>query len=300
MSTEESAVAAEPWWTWPSRAVGVLLIGAALGGPVWLVHRWSVQAMPRETRIEAPAAEAAKRRPKMMVLPVGEFRMGSQQFPDEQPVHAVKLSKRFALSETEVTQGQYQAVMGENPSQFKDQSDWEMLPVEQVSWLDAVKYCNKLSASEGLSPCYVLQGDEVRWEGLECQGYRLPTEAEWEYAARADETTEYAGSDRLDEVAWHSENSGNKTHPVGTKEANAWFLKDLSGNVWEWVWDWYADRYKEAGGQDPIGPARGSDRVVRGGSWIYSAVLARVANRGWYAPTFRVSYVGFRLARSYP
>ena len=300
MSTEESAVAAEPWWTWPSRAVGGLLIGAALGGPVWLVHRWSVQAIPRERRIEAPAAEAAKRRPKMMVLPIGEFRMGSQQYSNEQPVHGVKISKRFALSETEVTQGQYQAVMGENPSHFKDLPEWEMLPVEQVSWLDAVNYCNKLSASEGLSPCYALQGDEVRWDGLECQGYRLPTEAEWEYAARADETTEYAGSDRLDEVAWHSGNSGSKTHSVGTKKANAWFLKDLSGNVWEWVWDWYADSYKATGGQDPVGPASGSFRVVRGGSWFDDAGFARVAFRIRHAPSSRAIFVGFRLARSYP
>ncbi len=300
MSTDDSAVAAEPWWTWPSRAAGVLLIGAALGGPVWLVHRWSVQAIPRERRIEAPAAEAAKRRPKMMVLPVGEFRMGGQLSLGEQPAHAVKISKRFALSETEVMQGQYQAVMGENPSRFKDLPEWEMLPVEQVSWLDAVKYCNKLSASEGLSPCYVLQGDEVRWDELECQGYRLPTEAEWEYAARADETTEYAGSDRIDLIAWHSENSDGKAHPVGTKKANPWFLRDLSGNVWEWVWDWYADSYREAGRKDPIGPASGSLRVVRGGSWLGDAVFARVAYRGGYAPTLRGHDVGFRLARSYP
>jgi formylglycine-generating enzyme required for sulfatase activity len=256
--------------------------------------------MPPELRIEAPATEVAKRRPKMMVLPIGEFRMGSQKYSDEQPVHAVKISKRFALSETEVTQGQYQAVMGENLSHFKDWPDWEMLPVEQVSWLDAVKYCNKLSASEGLSPCYVFQGDEVRWEGLECQGYRLPTEAEWEYAARADETTEYAGSDRLDEVAWHDGNSNSKTHPVGTKKANAWFLKDLSGNVWEWVWDWYADSYEATGGQDPIGPASGSERVVRGGSWLRGAELARVAYRNRFVLSDRDYSVGFRLARSYP
>lgn len=300
MSTHESAVDADPWWTWPSRAAGVLLIGAALAGPVWLVHRWSVQATSKERRVEAPAAEAAKRRPKMMVLPVGKFRMGSRKYDDEQPVHAVKISKRFALSETEVTQGQYKAVMGENPSRFKDLPEWEMLPVEQVSWLDAVNYCNKLSASEGLSPCYVLQGDEVRWEGLGCQGYRLPTEAEWEYAARADEATEYAGSDQLDQVAWHSGNSDNKTHPVGTKKANAWFLRDMSGNVWEWVWDWYAERYQEAGGQDPIGPASGSERVVRGGSWIFVAEGARVADRAGFAPTDRGGNVGFRLARSYP
>lgn len=277
----------------------MLLIFAAIGGPVWLVHRWSVKAMPRERRGEAPSEESAKLRPKMLVLPVGEFRMGSQASSTEQPIHQVKISKPFAISETEVTQGQYQAVMGENPSQFKDDADWERRPAEQVSWLDAVKYCNSLSDKEGLSPCYVVQGEDVKWEGLGCLGYRLPTEAEWEYAARADETTEYTDADRLGEVAWYSENSGGRTHPVGSKKANAWFLKDMSGNVWEWVWDWYAESYREAGRQDPRGPADGSQRVVRGGSWGVVAELARVTDRLRYAPGHRDYDVGFRLARSY-
>lgn len=278
----------------------MLLIIVAIGGPVWLVHRWSVKAMPRERRVEAPSEESPKLRPKMLVLPVGEFRMGSPASLDEQPIHSVKISKPFAISETEVTQGQYQAVMGENPSQFKNGADWESRPVEQVSWLDAVKYCIKLSDKEGLSPCYIVQGEDVKWEGLGCPGYRLPTEAEWEYAARADQTTEYAGADQLDEVAWYRENSGGQTHQVGTKKANAWFLKDMSGNVWEWVWDWYAESYKEAGRQDPTGPTGGSRRVLRGGSWFHVAGNARVASRFRVAPGNRVSLVGFRLARSYP
>ncbi len=301
MSMGKTEIGSEPWWSWPARGVGMLLIVAAIGGPVWLVHRWSVKAMPRERRVEAPAEESAQLRPKMLVLPVGEFRMGSQALADEQPIHPVRISKPFAISETEVTQGQYQAVMGGNPSEFKDGADnWERRPVEQVSWLDAVNYCNRLSDKEGLSPCYVVQGAEVKWEGLGCRGYRLPTEAEWEYAARADETTEYAGADRLDEVAWYGGNSEGRTHPVGSKKANAWFLRDMSGNVWEWVWDWYAENYKEAGRQDPTGPAGGSQRVVRGGSWSSVAGNARVANRGRAAPGYRVSNVGFRLARSYP
>ena len=300
MRTDQSAAGSGPWWTWPSRTVGVLLIGAAVAGPLWLVHRWSLKAMPRERRIEAPLTETAKLRPKMLVLPIGEFRMGSQKYPEEQPVHTVKISQRFALSETEVTQEQYQAVMGENPSHFKDRPDWERRPVEQVSWLDAVKYCNKLSEREGLKPCYTIQGEEVKWPEMGCPGYRLPTESEWEYAARADEPTEYAGSDRIDEVAWYTENSGKETHPVGSKEANAWFLRDLSGNVWEWVWDWYVESYKSAGSQDPTGPASGSRRVVRGGSWVNDAGFARVAYRGGLAPAYRGDFVGFRLARSYP
>lgn len=300
MSKQESAVTAEPWWTWPSRTAGVLLIVVAIGGPVWLVHRWSLKAIPGERRLEAATDEVAKLRPKMMVLPVGEFRMGSERYPDEQPVHAVKISKRFALSETEVTQGQYKAVMGDNPSRFKDQPDWESRPVEQVSWLDAVRYCNKLSEREGRKACYELQEDGAKWDGPGCQGYRLPTEAEWEYAARADESTEYAGSDRIEEVGWYNENSGQQTHPVGMKKANAWFLKDMSGNVWEWVWDWHAGSYKGAGSQDPTGPAGGSLRVVRGGSWFFVADYARVAYRNGFAPSDRGFNVGFRLARSYP
>lgn len=279
---------------------GVLLIGAAVAGPLWMVHRWSLKAMAKVRRIEAPPPETNKLRPKMLVLPVGEFRMGSQKYPNEQPVHAVKISQRFALSETEVTQGQYQAVMGENPSRFNYRPDWENRPVEQVSWVDAVQYCNKLSEREGLKPCYSIEGKNVKRPHPNCAGYRLPTEAEWEYAARADEPTEYAGSNQINDVAWYSGNSGIETHPVGSKKANAWFLRDMSGNVWEWVWDWYAESYKEAGSEDPTGPASGSERVVRGGSWFFVAEVARVAYRNGFAPPARDSLVGFRLARSYP
>lgn len=290
----------QQWWRWPSTALGLLLIVAAIGGLPWLLRRWSVSAKPNEPRIEVAWGDSAKLRPKMMALPPGEFRMGSQKFGDELPAHPVTIRRAFALSETEVTQGQYQAVVGENPSHFKDQPGWEQRPVERVSWLDAVKYCNKLSEKEGVAPCYQVQGEAVTWEGLGCPGYRLPTEAEWEYAARAGAVSEYAGGEQIDEVAWYDRNAGKQTQPVGLKAANAWLLKDMSGNVWEWVWDWYTENYKGAGRRDPIGPDSGSRRVVRGGAWNYDAEYARVADRFGNEPGDRDNNVGFRLARSFP
>lgn len=285
---------------WPSAALGLLLMVSGLGGLPMLLRRSSVTSKPKSPGAEVVWGDAPKLRPKMMALPPGEFRMGSQNFDDELPVHLVKIRQRFALSETEVTQGQYQAVVGENPSHFKDQPGWEQRPVERVSWLDAVKYCNKLSENEGLAPCYQVQGATVIWEGLGCSGYRLPTEAEWEYAARAEAVTEYAGGEQIDEVAWYDRNAGNQTQPVGIKKANAWRLKDMSGNVWEWVWDFYTENYKGAGRRDPVGPENGSRRVVRGGAWNYDAEYARVADRFGNEPGDRDINVGFRLARSYP
>jgi formylglycine-generating enzyme required for sulfatase activity len=236
----------------------------------------------------------------MLHLPPGEFWMGSTRYSFEQPVHLVKITSPFALSETEVTQAQYQAVMGENPSRFKDKPDSAERPVEQVSWFDVLRYCNTLSEREGLVPCYQIQGEAVRWTDPSCPGYRLPTEAEWESAGRADSAYDYAGSSDLDAVAWHIGNSQGETHRVATKKANSWFLHDLSGNVWEWVWDWYADSYRGAEKENPSGPKNGGNRVLRGGSYVNEADNARVANRDRFAPSFRLSNVGFRLARSLP
>ena len=289
-----------PWWTWPSRLAGAVLLVVSVLGPLYWLYQRSVEAVPRQRTIEEPAQVSAALRPKMLHLPAGAFVMGSTKYLSEQPVHLVKLTRRFGLSETEVTQAQYQAVMGENPSFFKDNPDSADRPVEQVSWFDAVRYCNKLSEREGLSPCYQIQGDDVRWPDARCAGYRLPTEAEWEYAARADQPFEYAGSNDLDAVAWHLGNSQNETHPVAKKKANPWFLHDLSGNVWEWVWDRYADSYAGAEKLDPTGPKQGESRVLRGGSYVIGADDARVAYRNWYTPSNRYRNIGFRLARSIP
>ena len=208
-------------------------------------------------------------------IPVGNFQMGSTNGDDdEQPVHTVRLSS-FSMSATEVTQGQWKAVMGDNPSYFEG----EDLPVEQVSWDDVQTFIRRLNTLQGCRRCY-----------------RLPTEAEWEYAARAGTTGDYAGD--LDAMGWYVENSGRKTHPVRQKRRNAWGLYDMHGNVWEWVADWYGHRYPSGTVTDPTGPETGSRRVSRGGSWGHTAGSARSADRGNVPPGFRDSYLGFRLVRT--
>jgi formylglycine-generating enzyme required for sulfatase activity len=244
--------------------------------------------------------------PKMIPLMPGTFQMDNPttniaRFSNEQQ-HAVQLTTAFALSETEVTQRQYaQLLNGVNPSQY--QGDPER-PVESVSWFEAVAYCNLLSIREGLPPCYQISGQNVAWEpSLKC-GYRLPTEAEWEYAARANsgKYQQYAGSDAVGDVAWYATNAvmPEGPRPVRTKAPNSWGLYDLSGNVWEWVWDWYGDYPMIPLAMNPIQAQSGSERVVRGGSWLSIAGFARVASRFRDAPSLRDNVVGFRLARSYP
>jgi len=299
MSPGNQEADVDPWWTWPSRLLGVALIVGGLLGPLWWLYQRSVAAVPRERWVETAPLATTNLRPKMLQLPTGDFMMGSKAY-NEQPVHQVEILRAFAMSETEVTQEQYQAVMGDNPSKFRDKTDSAQRPVELVSWLDAVKYCNKLSEKEGRAQCYQIQDDDVRWNDPSCPGYRLPTEAEWEYAARADQDFEYAGAKELDRVAWYKDNAGGETHAVRTKQANGWFLHDLSGNVWEWVWDWYGDTYHVASRVNPSGPAKDHSRVLRGGAWPNKAVFTRVSARDGYAPSYLDSNIGFRLARSTP
>ena len=175
-------------------------------------------------------------------------------------------------------------------------------PVEMVSFVDAVLFANALSRIEGLQPCYGFQGEQVLWpDGLACTGYRLPTEAEWEYAAMGGGEGPYPGTEDLSELAWYEANSGGTTHPVGGKAPNGYGLHDMGGNVWEWVWDWYyVDAYRGGSVEDPRGPATGMYRVHRGGSWGNTARYARTACRRSERPVDRYSYVGFRLARSAP
>lgn len=283
--------------------MGVVCLGMSVTLPLAFIYRKSVAAMPKEK-----VTSLRELRPTMLVLPTGKFQMGRS--PDdpkktldaELPQHEVEISRRFGLSETEVTQGQYQAVMGSNRSEFKDKEDSAQRPVENVSWLDAVAYCNRLSELEGLPKCYEVSGRQVKWpQGLACEGYRLPTEAEWEYAARADEGTIYSGSNKPEDVAWFGEDlQKGATHAVKGKNANQWGLHDLSGNVWEWVWDEWGN-YQAGAQKDPTGPlGDGSLRVVRGGSWNDDAGGVRVAVRSWGAPGDRDQGLGFRLARSYP
>jgi formylglycine-generating enzyme required for sulfatase activity len=217
-------------------------------------------------------------------IPAGRFTMGSPSGEDnrdsDEVRHEVALTRGFFLAETECTQGQWEAVMVSNPSNFKGGDR----PVEQVSWEEAVEYCRKLTAQEravGSLP-----------EGWE---WRLPTEAEWEYAARAGTTGARYGE--MDAIAWYGGNSGNTTHAVKGKQANAWGLYDMMGNVWEWCSDW-SGAYPTGSVTDPTGPSSGSLRVVRGGSWVNVARSARSADRDRNDPGDRGSSLGFRPALS--
>ena len=169
-----------------------------------------------------------------MGSPVGE----EERFEDEQQ-HEVCITKAYYLKETEVTQREWREVMGTSPSYFESCGD--TCPVENVSWFDAIAYCNTLSKKEGLPQCYLGSGKDITFVGLGCKGYRLPTEAEWEYAARAGATGARNGD--LASVAWYEGNSDLKTHPARQKSANAWGFYDMLGNVWEWCSDWYSDSY---------------------------------------------------------
>ena len=231
-------------------------------------------------------------------LPAGRFLMGSadsdsEAFDSEKPQHEVVISRPFALGACPVTQSVYEALIGSNPSHFKGADK----PVEHVSWLDAVTYCNALSRASGLEEAYTINGEAVSWKGLVCPGYRLPTEAEWEYACRAGTTTPRYGD--VDAVAWYDGNSGKETHPVGRRQANPWGLYDMLGNVWEWCWDWHTS-YVANTVTDPTGPESGSRRVYRGGSWFFDARNARAASRLYWAPGYRNGLLGFRVARSLP
>ena len=201
------------------------------------------------------------------------------------------------MGETEVTQAQWKRVMGSNPSYFSDCGD--DCPVESVSWFDAVSFVNELSRVEGVPECYEVDGDRVTFTGLDCRGFRLPTEAEWEHAARAGTTTAwYFGSNDtgLDAHVWHRANSGGVRHPVGLKAANPWELFDVYGNVWEWCYDAYGGYHAEA--QDPLGQEGAPSRVLRGGSFDDGVNGLRGAARGDILPEDENSYLGFRVAWS--
>jgi formylglycine-generating enzyme required for sulfatase activity len=213
-----------------------------------------------------PVGGSELQRPIVMKdIPAGTFTMGSDSTIALQP-HQVTLSA-FKMQETEVTQEQYLAVMGMNPSWFNTGTEALHRPVDQVSWYDAAKFCNALSLLSGLSAVY----DTVTWTAdLSKNGYRLPTEAQWEYACRAGSTTEYwwgADTNGIGARAWSYYNSDATTHPVATRLANAWGLYDMTGNVWEWCNDWGGGSSLVGAETDPTGPASGTLRVLRGGSW---------------------------------
>jgi formylglycine-generating enzyme required for sulfatase activity len=235
---------------------------------------------------------------RLVLVPAGEFLMGSADpgAPrDEKPQHRVTISRAFYLGETEVTQGQYRLVTGNNPSGFKGS---DALPVEQVSWLDAVQYCSALSEKERVAPFYAIDGRAVTVPDWTAAGYRLPTEAEWEYACRAGSSSLYAfGNDaaELGAYAWYyDEGTKRRTHPVRMKRPNAFGLYDMHGNVWEWCWDWHRP-YDAASAADPTGPADGVARVFRSGCGPEGGPSA---HRNRTAPGSRNDTLGFRVARN--
>jgi formylglycine-generating enzyme required for sulfatase activity len=220
---------------------------------------------------------------EFVLIQAGTFQMGSTVFNDEQPVHEIRISRPFYLGKYPVTLGQWEAVMGNNPSYFRGNPN---RPIENVSWEGVQEFIHKLNERQG------------------SMQYRLPTEAEWEYAARADSTTDYCfGNDsrQLSKYAWYKANSGGRTHPVAQLKPNAWGLYDMHGNVWEWVQDRYNEEYYESSPhQDPHGPSSGLYRIIRGGGWDCGAGDCRSASRNVEDPGDRTPVIGFRLLRKVP
>jgi len=312
-------------WTTPGASVG------ALGA-----QSHSMTFTPTDTDTYNTAADNVSvivRLVEMVSVAGGSFRMGQNgdgSAGNVEPVHTVTLSG-FNMGKYEVTQKQWQTVMGTTLMEQNDLSDYpgiygegDNYPMYQVSWYDALVFCNKLSIAEGLTPAYRIDGktdpdewgtvptgmNDATWDAVTIvngsTGYRLPTEAQWEYAAKGGNNSPgnyiYAGSDTVDDVAWYSGNNGASdeadygSKAVGTKASNGLGLYDMSGNVFEWCWDWY-DTYQDEAQTNPVGASSGSYRVVRGGSWGNSATSVRSAYRYYDYPGSRDDYVGFRLVR---
>jgi formylglycine-generating enzyme required for sulfatase activity len=231
--------------------------------------------------ILTPSVTTPFTEPEMIVVQGGTFSMGHNNFDEDKPAHTVTVNN-FFIGKYEITQKQWRSVMGKDPMHlaFVGCDD---CPVERVSWLDIQEFLQKLNALTG-------------------KNYRLPTEAEWEYAAKGGNKSKnykYSGSDNIEEVAWCGNTSDSKTHPIGTKKANELGIHDMTGNVWEWCNDWYdKNYYTYSPPKNPQGPASGSTRVIRGGSWVNYPTISRVTFRDINIPTYWNNAVGFRVARN--
>jgi len=287
--------------TWPALTIALIILSLALGMALVFGQDGSGRAPQNgsgransnkspakpttparkpTTTVRSPPATVRPQnsRIELVRIPSGSFMMGGDGFEDEKPVHSVTINYSFYMGKFEVTQAQWQAVMGTNPSKLKSCAD---CPVEQVSWDDVQEFIHKLNKLEaGFS-------------------YRLPTEAEWEYTCRAGATVDYGGpiAGPVNVHAWYDSISGDKTHPVGQKEANAFGLYDMLGNVWEWCEDWYNTSYDGApvNGSAWLTGGEQKDRVLRGGAWSSSVSTLRFAHRGSAAPGTRDHDVGFRV-----
>jgi formylglycine-generating enzyme required for sulfatase activity len=270
---------------------GVCLLMAGLtGAGVLLAQNPAKEQLPKQIKNSIGM--------ELVLIPAGEFDMGSPDSDkdaesDEKPQHRVKISKPFYLGKYEVTQEQYEKVMGKNPSHFAKTGegkerlaglDTSQFPVERVSWEDALTFCEKLSS--------LAEEKKAGWL------YRLPTEAEWEYACRAGTTTRYHVGDTLTAKEANFDSKLERTTKVGSYPANAFGLHDMHGNVWEWCADWYnPEEYTKDQRVDPQGPSQGATRVNRGGSWDSTPRYCRSACRFRGPPSDRILYLGFRLVR---
>ena len=274
-------------WTYTMAPVGLL-------GAIWLSPALSRADEPQPVEITTPFGI------EMIRLPAGKFLMGDGDGEvDEQPVREVFVHS-FDIDKYEVSQREYERLMGVNPSRWKGKDN----PVEQVRWSDAVRYCNVRSEEEALTACY----NPETWEcDFSANGYRLPTEAEWEYACRAGtKSNRFFGAKaaKLKNYGWFKDNAGNRPRPVGRKLPNPWGLHDIYGNVWEWCHDLYqADYYHTRPGDNPHGPESAKTRVIRGGSWDSAAEKCRSAFRyheipGYVDICFGYDIYGFRVVRS--
>jgi formylglycine-generating enzyme required for sulfatase activity len=284
-------------------AIAFLLLLAAgiVSQIIRTAHRAEPAAHP-EPAASAPQIIKTKLGIEMVLIPGGASEMGSDKgAPDEAPMHKVSVSP-FLMDRYEVTQEQFAKLELPDPSHFKNPKS----PVDQANWTDAARFCNERSRAEDLQPCY----DEKTWVcDFKADGYRLPTEAEWEYACRAGTTTRYSFGDdpqALKDYAWFSENSTKKTHPVGQKRPNAWGLHDMHGNVAEWCNDLFdKEYYRSSPERDPRGPETGKrEKAVRGGAWSSSADSCRSSYRAGDASLndtcLASDALGFRCVRKAP
>ena len=251
----------------------------------------AVEAKEASGKTKSPPAEVTMDlgngvKLEMVLILAGNFKMGSpdtdkEAYSEEKPQHGVRITKPFYLGKYLVTQKQWEAVMGNNPSRFKGPQN----PVEKVSWEDCRQFLDKLNAKAG------------RQDGR----FQLPSKAQWEYACRAGSGRKYCFGDEesgLGDYAWYDANSSGKTHAVGEKKPNAWGLYDMHGNVWEWCRDGYVEEYyAHSPTDDPTAPATGSFRVIRGGGWYYGAKTCRSASRFISGPAFRYHVLGFRVSQ---
>lgn len=286
------SVKATNYSNWEDNKITVEVPMNARTGDVWVVVN-GLESNRKYLRIDAIETVL-----EFVEIPAGSFIMGKDVDDpwDVAPAHQITIDFNFYMSTTEITQEQWKTVMaGSNPS--KKEYIGDNKPVQQVTWHRAVEFCNRLSEMENLEKCYTINGTEVTCD-FSKNGWRLPTEAEWEYCCRAGNTGDFGGSGNIDEMGWSNENSGNDIHDVAQKKANDFGLYDMHGNVYEWCWDWYeTDYYSKSPEVNPKGSDEEIEKVLRGGSFINNPELCTSWIRKSASPTLFNYNWGFRVVK---